>query len=234
MYTYDARVTTSCTGTDGRQTPVSVVTMMQDCSMLWMGSEPALTAYLKEQNAAMMVASRQVDFLRFPEYGERLQVRTTIYKFRGKMGFRNTVIVDENCDMTAMCWAIGVFVGYETGKMIEIPKEVVETVKMDPQVDMDYQKRKIVLPKVEPTELPGIMALRSDLDFNGHVNNAQYVRMACDLLPDGLEVRRLRIVHEGQAREGQRIHPLLYREDDRRVYRLNGDDGRPFATVELS
>lgn len=234
MYTYDTRVTTSCTGADGLQTPVSVVTMMQDCSMLWMDSEPELTAFLRENDAAMMVASRQVDFLRFPKYGERLQVRTSIYKFRGRMGYRNTVIVDEQCRPTAKCWAIGVFVGYHTGKMIEIPKDVVEHVKMDPQVEMDYLKRKIVLPKTDPVELPNIMALRSDLDFNGHVNNAQYLRMAYDLLPDGFQTRRMRIEHEGQAREGQRVHPLLYKDDERLVYRLDGEDGSPFATVELS
>lgn len=235
MYTYNTRVAASATGADGRQTAVSVVTMMQDCSILWMESEPDLVRYLHENNTAMMVASRQVDFLRWPAYGEKLQVRTSIYKLHGRMGYRNTVIVDESGAYTAVCWAIGVFVTYDTGEMIPIPAEIEHTLTFDPKLDMEYLKRKIAMPKVEPETFPPIVAQRSDLDLNHHVNNAQYVRMAYDLLPGGYDIHRLRIMHEGQAREGDVIHPALYRgEGQTRVYRLESDAGKPYAVIEWS
>lgn len=234
MYTYDTRVTASATGDDGLQTAFSTVTMMQDCSMLWMESEPDLVAYLERNNTAMMVASRQVDFLRRPRYGEKLQVRTSIYKLHGRMGYRNTVIVDEQGEYTAVCWAIGVFVTYDTGRMIPIPPEIEQTITFDPKIDMEYLRRKIVLPKVDPVACTPVTVQRSDLDFNHHMNNAQYVRIAYDMLPDDFAIRRLRIMHEGQARAGQVIHPQLLVEEGRRVYSLNADDGSPYAIIEWS
>ena len=46
MYTLKTRVTTSCTDETAIQTLVSMVTMMQDCSMLWQEERPVLDAWL--------------------------------------------------------------------------------------------------------------------------------------------------------------------------------------------
>ena len=232
MYAFPTRVTLSCTGPDGLQTPLSTVTMMQDCSMLWMESEPELERFLEERGAAMMVASRQVDFLRRPAYGERLEVRTWIYRFRGKLGYRNTAVLDESGAYVAKCWGLGVFVTRAGGKMIAPPQDVLAGIALDDKLDMDYRRRKIALPDTAPKRMPPVRARRSDLDFNGHVNNVQYLRMAYDLLPGGFEPTRLRVMHEGQAHEGDLLHPLLYEDGARLVCVLEGDDSRPFATVE--
>lgn len=233
MYTYPTRVVTSSTGPDGLQTILSTVTMMQDCSMLWMEDQPELRAWLDANNAAMMVASREVEIRRRPAFGERLEVRTWLYRFRGAMGFRNTCIFDESGEAVACCWAIGVFVGLEDGKVHKLPPEVIESIGLEGEFPMECGKRKIILPEVEGQALPQLTAQRSDIDFNGHVNNAQYVRMAYEFLDPGFEPTRLRIVHDGQAKLGDAIVCTRYSDADREVFTLASDDGRPFATVEF-
>lgn len=234
MYTYETRVTTSCTDWTGTQTLLSTVTLMQDCSMLWMDDMPKLRAWLSEEGAAMMVASREVFVRRRPAYGEKLTVKTWIYDFRGPMGYRNTCIFDEAGDAVATCWAVGVFVRFSDNKMLRLPQDVIDEALTEKRFDMEYGKRKIKLPDAEPRKLPAMKVQRSDIDFNGHENNAQYVRMAYEFLPKDVDPRHLRIVHEGQAKLGDTVVPLLYEDDERRVFELRGDDGRLFATIEFS
>ena len=178
---------------------------------------------------------RQVDFARRPKHGERLDVVTSIYDFKGPLGYRNTLIRDEAGELVASSWAIGPFVSLDTGKMVRIPQEVLDEITFDPKFDMEYLPKKIKLPAVEPNKLEPFETRYTDIDLNMHVNNVQYVRMAYDCLPDGqLDFKRLRIEYKGQARFGQTIHPIMYRDDERTIVVLNNDEGAPYTLVEFS
>ena len=234
MYSRKERVTTSCTDETGTQTLISMVTMMQDCSMLWMEEQPVLDAWLQEVNGVMMVASREVEVRRRPAYGERLTVSTWIYKCQSRMGYRNTCIFDESGEAVAACWCIGVFVSRDTGAALKVPKEVIDSMLVESAFEMDYGKRRISLPDVEPKVLPSVTAVRTDIDFNGHVNNAQYVRMAYENLPSGFYPTHLRITHDGQAKCGDVISTTLYRDGSTYVFVLGGGgEGRDYAIIEF-
>ena len=45
---------------------------------------------------------------------------------------------------------------------------------------MTYGARKIILPDTPMTSLSPFIVQRNDIDYNNHVNNAQYVLMALD------------------------------------------------------
>ena len=202
--------------------------------MLWMDGQQTLRAWLDDEHAAMMVASRELHILRRPAYDERVTVRTWMYQLRGPMGYRNTCIYDAQGKVTSACWAIGVFVGLDSGHVLKIPESVAQSMGLEPKLeDIPYGKRKIALPKVEAETLDAIRARRSDIDFNGHVNNAQYVRMAYDLLPRDISPVHMRIMHEGQAKLGETVVPMLYQEGARWVFTLDGEDGRNSAIVEF-
>lgn len=235
MYHYPIRIGISHVGIDELLSPVSAIELMQDCSMLWMESEPQMLEWTSSNHIAMMIGSRQVDFARRPKHGERLDVVTSIYDFKGPLGYRNTLIRDEAGELVASSWAIGPFVSLDTGKMVRIPQEVLDEITFDPKFDMEYLPKKIKLPAVEPNELEPFETRYTDIDLNMHVNNVQYVRMAYDCLPDGqLDFKRLRIEYKGQARFGQTIHPIMYRDDERTIVVLNNDEGAPYTLVEFS
>lgn len=229
-----SRVTTSCTDATGTQNLISVVTMMQDCSMMWMEQQAATERWLNETNGAMLVASREVEIRRRPRYGEFLTVSTWVYKVQSFMGYRNTCIFDEDGQATAACWCTGVFVNRETGKTLRVPDYVRDSMGLEPAFDMEYGKRKIVLPEVEPQKLEPVRAKRSDIDFNGHVNNAQYVRMAYERLPLDFDPRHLRITHDGQARCGDLIDLALYEDADVFDFVLSGEEGQTIAVIEFA
>lgn len=68
MYSLNYKVTTSTCDSEGRLKLYSALQMMQDCSEMWIDSEPGVKQYFTEQNMAQLLATRQVEIIRVPEY----------------------------------------------------------------------------------------------------------------------------------------------------------------------
>ena len=147
MYTIHRRVGASGTDENGVLKLGAALDLIQDCSYHWMESEPAFLRFLEENNAVMVLVSRQADFVRLPRYGERLTVSTLIFECHSFLGRRNTVIYDESNQPCVLTWSAGAFVHRETGKMMRLTPEVMSAVTMDSKVDMEYLTMKIALPE---------------------------------------------------------------------------------------
>ena len=79
MYSLKYKVTTSTCDSEGRLKLYSALQMMQDCSEMWIDSEPEVKDYFLQQNMAQLLATRQVEIIRVPEYKEELKVTTSVY-----------------------------------------------------------------------------------------------------------------------------------------------------------
>ncbi|QVJ81524.1 MULTISPECIES: NAD(P)H-dependent oxidoreductase [Prevotellaceae] len=79
------------------------------------------------------------------------------------------------------------------------------------QLEMNYKDRRIILPKTEGEVLEPIKVLRADIDYNKHLNNANYVRMAMELLPEDFVVRGLRVEYRVAAKLGDCLIPTIYK-----------------------
>ena len=94
MYSLQYQVTTSTCDNEGRLKLFSALQMMQDCSEMWIDSEPGVSKYFAEQNMAQLLASRQVEVVRVPKFKEKLTVTTSVYGMKPMFGFRDTFIYD--------------------------------------------------------------------------------------------------------------------------------------------
>ena len=70
MYSLNYKVTTSTCDSKGRLKLYSALQMMQDCSEMWIDSETGVKRYFEDQNMAQLLASRQVEIIRVPEFKE--------------------------------------------------------------------------------------------------------------------------------------------------------------------
>lgn len=235
MYEMKRVVTSSDCDENGIQSVVSIVTMMQDCSGLWIESEPKVLDWIGREHLALIITSRQLDIYRRPVYRERLSVRTSVYQFRGPLGYRNTALYDEQGELVACCWCTGPFIDLAAGKMTKPPADIKDSMTVDAKLDMEYLPRRIALPDAESFDkLPAIAVRPSDIDYYRHVNNAQYVRMACDILPRGFSFNRLRIEYKSQAKLGMDVTASVCNEDDKAFVLLSADDGTCFTEMEFS
>jgi acyl-ACP thioesterase len=234
MYSINQRVCASHTDSEGALKLVSALDMIQDCSQLWLESEPELERCFREQNIAQMLVFRQADMERMPVYGERLRVETRIYECRSFMGYRNTVIYDEKGKPCVTSWSIGAFVNLETGRSEKLPDSITAGLRLDPKINMEYLGRKIGAPEKPGEDLPPLRAGRNDIDFNRHMNNTRYVAMAMELLPACFRVSRFRVEYKNPAKYGDLLYPERGAGEDAVFLRLKDGGGRPYAVMEFT
>ena len=202
MFTIEGKVTTSRCDVNGKLKLFSAVQMMQDCSELWADTEPEMNRYFKEHGMAQVLVSRQIDVVRIPDYKEDLSVESRVFEMQSMCGYRNTFVRDAAGRPCYKSWSMGAFVNRESGHIVPVPADVVATMHLDPKLDMDYCSRRIKLPHGVLSECAHVTVLRDDIDYNMHMNNAQYVRVGCELLPDGFVVKRMRIEYKSPAHLG--------------------------------
>lgn len=236
MFTTKTRVTASTTGPDGRLTLVSIVNMMQDCSQLWLESEPLVKDYFLNNGLSLVISSRQIDVINYPSYGEELEVVTSVYECNKYFGSRNTCLKGQkNGRLYAKSWSIGVFIDLETGKPARLSERALTSLTYDPKLAMNYLDKRISLPLSSSREYAPIAVQRSDIDFNRHVNNAQYIRMAYNCLAPEQCINRMRVEYKMPSRLGDIIVPHVYQEENSpTLVVLANTEAKPYAYVEFS
>ena len=233
MYSLNYKVTTSACDSEGRLKLYSALQMMQDCSEMWIDSEPSVKQYFTEQNMAQLLATRQVEIIRVPEYKEELKVTTSVYGMKPMFGFRNTFIYDSQGNPCYKTWSMGAFVDKVAGKLKRVNDATIQSMTLEPQLEMNYKDRRIILPKSDGEVLEPIRVLRADIDYNKHVNNANYVRMAMELLPEDYVVSGLRVEYRVAAKLGEMLVPTIYKNDNVIIVSLSiGEDVS--AIIEFS
>ena len=232
MYTLNYKVTTSCCDCEGKLKLYSALQMMQDCSEMWIDSEPTARKFFTDNNMTQLLATRQVEVLRVPSYKEDLTVTTSIYEVMPMYGFRNTFIRDAQGQPCYRTWSMGAFVDLATGRLARLSEDAIASLTLEPKQEMNYRARRIILPKQDGMVLEPVSVMRADIDYNRHMNNANYVRLAMELLPDGFEVRNLRVEYRIAAKLGDRLTPVLYQTDGGYIVSL-AIDGQPSAIIEL-
>ncbi len=209
MFSITQEVTPSKTDFDGRMKLFSAVQLMQDCSEMWKKSEPAFVDFLLQTQGAQLLNFRYLEVRRVPELGEQLTCTTSVYGTQGAFGYRNTAIYDAAGHPCYLSWCIGAFVSAQTGRLLRLPQHVVDRMSLDPQLPMHYGSRKITLPDSAPIPLPPIAVQRNDIDYNRHVNNAHYIRMALECLPREFVPTALRVEYKRPVAPAAIIAPSL-------------------------
>lgn len=233
MYQTIERVGPSRTDKDARLRLVSAIDIMQDCSQLWLESEPEFHKCLVNNGWAMVMAFRQVDIIRLPEYQERLSAKTSIFECKKYYGYRNTAVYDEKNEPCLKSWSLGAFVDLATGKFAAIPPEVLASITLDEKLDMDYQPKKITLPDSRGDRMAPKELRRSDIDINNHVNNARYIDIAQEVLPEDFEVKRIRAEYKTSAVWGDSIHPRRHSLEEGWIVSLENEQEEPYAIIEF-
>ena len=232
MYTLDYLVTTSTCDSEGRLKLYSALQMMQDCSEMWIDSEPAARKFFNDNNMTQLLATRQVEVIRVPRFKERLSVTTSIYEVMPMYGFRNTFIRDAQGNPCYRTWSMGAFVDLATGKLARISDDAIASLTLEPKQEMNYRGRRISLPKQDGTFMDPVRVMRADIDYNRHMNNANYVRIAMELLPEGFEVRDMRVEYRIAARLGDLLTPTVYSIEGGYIVSL-AVNGQPSAIIEF-
>ena len=249
MYAFESRVRYSEIGADGKLTPEKLIDYFQDCSTFQSEENGAGISYLQKKNLAWIIVYWRVEILRMPGLGEEIRIGTLPYEMKGGMGLRNFLMETTGGERLANANSVWTLIDTGTFRPVRIPAEILKAYPLEERLDMQYDSRKIRIPKEPGTVMPQMIVKEYHLDTNRHVNNGQYVRLAAGVLPTDMTPETLRIEYRRQAVLGDVITPVVYdstqesgndpqahsgeKKCRKACISLNADDGQPYALLEV-
>lgn len=234
MYQFDSRVRYSEVNSKQQLMLSSLLDYLQDCCTFQSEDMGIGVDYLAGEHAAWVLSSWEIEIARYPKMGERIQVGTWPYDFKGFYGYRNFVMKSEAEEELA--WANSLWVFMDTEKMR--PARVNDTcVKaygkiLEPALEADWSDRKIVVPEGQKAMEP-VQVARFFIDTNHHMNNSKYVLVAEEYLPEDFRVGRLRVEYKRAAVLGDVLYPSVTADEDRVTVVLADKAGKIYAIVQF-
>lgn len=233
MYTFDARIRYSEADCENKLTLGSLLDYFQDCSTFHSEDIGLGVRYLQERHQVWLLSSWQIDVARYPEIGEKVEVGTLPYDFRGFIGYRNFWMKDSQGERVAVANSIWTLFDLEQGRPVMPDRNMKEGYQVSPRIEMEYLPRKIAIPE-GGEEKAAFAITRHYLDTNHHVNNGQYVHIALEYPREGFVIRRLRAEYKKQAYLNDVFCPVVYEQDEGYVVSLNDENKEPYAVVEFT
>jgi len=234
MYSFDSRVRYSETDEKGRLSVTGIINYLQDCSTFQSEDLGLGIEYLTKNHRAWWLSSWQIVIERQPRLGEQIVISTWPYDFKGMYGYRNFTIRDKEGEFLVKANSIWFFFDTEAGRPVKVQENDVRGYGTgeEKKLDMDYAPRRIAVPSECEIKEPIIVG-KHHIDTNHHVNNAQYVEMAREILPNHFEVAEVRVEYKKAAVLGDMVMPHVSRTEDGYVVALCDTQETPYAVIGL-
>lgn len=237
MYSYETRVGFSQVDTQKRIKLEALTNLFQDATCFQGEEIGAGFAYLEPKKQAWILNSWQIDVDRFPEFNEKITVGTFPTGFRGFLGNRNFVVLDEKGKRIVMANSIWTLMDMDKMRPTRLTPEYIQKYTLEEALPMEYTSRKILLPEGEDWNVSmkdSIRVSEYHLDSNMHVNNGQYVQMAGAYFNRNVQYDRMRVEYRNQAHLGDEILPVVYEKDNVCIVSLCDKENKPYAVIEAS
>ncbi len=233
MYSFTGRIRYSECDHEKKLSLPALINYFQDCSTQHSEDIGMGFAYMEPLNVVWVLAAWQIVIHRFPKIGEKVEIGTLPYDFKGFLGLRNFCMKGADGELLAVANSQWTLISTDTMKPMKPTDKMLEAYVLEPKLEMDYAGRKIVIPE-ECYEEERFSVLRSHLDTNNHVNNGQYVAMAAAYIPEEKEICQMRAEYKVQARLGDIIVPRVSVNDEMAYVSLQNEQGQVYCNVEFT
>ena len=230
MYNLKSKVRYSEANSKSELSYYALLNYLQDSSTLHSEELGESGPQLLAKNMAWILSFWQICIDELPKISEDISVKTWPYHTKGLFGLRNFCMENSNGDMIVKANSIWVLVDATTGRPIRITDEVSSHYPDEPKLEMDYCDRKINVPEEYET-LPPITVPKYFIDTNNHMNNARYVMVAAEYLPEEFSVKEIRVEYKMAAVYGDVIVPRVTVKEKEVTVALVDESGKSYATV---
>lgn len=207
-----------------------IVNYFQDCSNLQSLNAGRGFDYLEAKNRAWILDFWQIVINERPKSFEHIKVSTWPNGFKGFFGTRNFVMKSENDHVLAYANSYWVYIDTATGRPVRVTPEEQADYPLEAPYEMEYANRKIDIP--QDLEYVGeVLVKPHHIDIYNHVNNAQYIQIAFDYLPENAGVRQICCQYKAQARLNDVIKVYRKVDADKVTMVLKNEAGDVFAVT---
>ncbi len=233
MYQFNSRVRYSETDVDGKLSLLGIMNYLQDTSTFQSESIGLGLFYLQSINRAWLLSSWHIIIDRYPRLGDEIVLSTWPYEFKGIFGLRNFTIQDTEGNYLVRADSRWFFYDTEKGCPSRVQEEQIRGYGMGEPLDMGDNPRHIEVPD-EYEEGEPVLVVKHYIDTNHHVNNAQYVEIAREFIPDGFVIGELRVDYRKAALLGDVMTPHISKIPEGYVIALCDASGDPYAVVWMA
>ena len=232
-YQFESRVRYSEVGEDQRLTLPGVIDYFQDCSTFHSEDLGVGLEKLTARGKAWILASWQIQIERLPVLGEKIVIQTWPYNFKGFYGERNFRILDDKGQTLASAASMWIYLDVASKRPSRVDEDIQNAYVLEEPLALGPISRKIPMP-AGSVKKDSFSVMRSHLDTNHHVNNGQYIVMAEEYLPEGFQVKQIRVEYRKSAVLHDVIVPFVHEEADQCTISLCDIDEKPYAVIEFS
>lgn len=232
MYKTEARIRYSECGQDNKIKIPAIINYFQDCTTENSEQLGVGHSYLVEKKRAWILNSWQVFIRRRPEVGEKVEISTWATGFKSVLGPRDFCMKASDGEELACAHSLWVYVDTETGKPVKPDEEDMSAYEVEAPLEVASFSRKIKMPE-GAIVVDTFPVHKYHIDTNHHMNNAKYVELACEVLPDNFEVTGLRVEYKKAAVLGDKIVLKTVQEAENIFVDLCDEDGNSYAIVEF-
>lgn len=232
MYKTEGRVRYSECGQDNKIKIPAIINYFQDCTTENSEQLGVGNTYLKAKKRAWIINSWQVFLSRRPEVREQIQISTWATGFKGVFGPRDFHMQTADGETLACAHSLWVYVDTETGKPVKPDEEDIRAYEVEEPLEVASLSRKIKMPE-GAVVVDTFPVHKYHIDTNNHVNNAKYVELACEALPEDFEVTALRVEYKKAAVLGDQIVLKAARDKEHIFVDLCDENENSYAIVEF-
>ena len=240
VYGYKSSINVYNVDMNRKARPAGLLREMQECGSRQMADQKPSYDELMDKGQALMLSRLDMIIPKEVSLDEAIEVFTWPCPSVRATFLRN-YLVRKKGETAAMISSQWTLVNSETRKIMKVDEVDFSNYTMDEYVDvMPGSKFKISREDADAMEKVGSKTVRlSDADYNGHMNNTNYVDMLCDYIPE-LEagthrVTAMRIHFSKEAPLGETIEiKRLKTPDDKYLFRTFRSDGELNVEAEFT
>ena len=234
-FSIDSRVNFSEAGTDGRITLGQMIDYFQDSTILQSELLGGGLRLRTERKRAWLLNSWDIRIKERPKMADAIRVTTWPSGFSKVFGFRCFTMAYQDAPDTPIAEAASEWFLIDTEKetVVRVTDEESKIYECEPPFGWE-EKAVRIQPATEYVAQPELTVARYQLDFNSHMNNAWYVKLALEYLTTDADVSHIRAVYKKAAKYGDVIYPYVGTEGNRTVVELRTNDDKIYAIIEFA
>lgn len=232
MFTYNTKVGYSKVDKNEQVPIYEIMNYLQDCTNFHSESLGMGHKYMEAIGKAWVLVAYKIKINKPIKLGQDICVGTAPTGFDSLYGTRQFFIKDNEGEYLVQADTIWVLIDLDRRRPTRITEEDSKNYEIETLFEGVTSKRKIRF-KGEKHKLPAFDVKKTYIDSNGHMNNADYLRVAVEYLPEGFGCKEMDIVYNKEAMEGETIIPYIYEEEDGVGISFEDEKGGLHTTIKL-
>jgi acyl-ACP thioesterase len=141
---------------------------------------------LVKKNVGWVLVSGMLQIDRYPNYKEKITIRTWLSSYSSIKGYRENIIFDENQNIIGRAKGLWVFFDIEKRRPTPIFNDIKEKWSFFNEDSININIKKKIIPVDNADYTNQFRVNRFDTDMNKHVNNIRYLQWVIESIPEDI------------------------------------------------